>query len=232
MYKEYLEVMAKALEQMATHGWEFYFASFVPVVLTGISILLGIFYNCSSKKFQEKISKMEKNYHQRTLVISVYSGFVDTDIFSLCEEGYLYDHRLIPLVLDKISKKQTEIEKLKNILCMSMVNDSSTEAKELKDAVKNACNCYVQVCRDIKIYLASTEFDQTERLAVERANTVVPSAVLDGSYCRNLKYRHEYVSTFLESTEIKEINTKLASLRGSLSDEKFDCYFQKYLTTL
>lgn len=216
--------LVNAVEGISLRDWIFYIATFGPLALSLISIVIAFWASRNSEETLKRIATAEERLHNRKILLDAYTSIIDHSVAYYVNEG-LYR---LPLWATNIcldfDKKRLEIWTHANRVRLLLMKDNSNEAKNLLKAIDDACNSYVKVTDQIKIYVANGVCVQKYTAAMASilgANI----GLTEGEVLVNPLLRQQ----FMLLTGDPQIDSLLREYLDALADEKFDVHFKNYI---
>lgn len=213
-----------AVEEISLRDWIFYIATFGPLALSLISIVIAFWASRNSEETLKRIATAEERLHNRKILLDAYTSIIDHSVAYYVNEGLYRLPTLAKDICADFDKKRSEIWNHKNRVRLLLMKDDSVEAKNLLKAIDDACNSYVKVTEQIKIYIANGACLQkyiSAMSSILRQNAGLTEAgVLIDPLLRQ---------QFMQLTGDKLVDQYLQEFVESTSDDNLDIYFKKYI---
>lgn len=222
--------LVSAIEAISLRDDVFYVATFGPLALSLISIVIALWANTNTGKILRQIATSEEKSFKRQQVFEIYSSFLEINALFDINKEHIYAPRWAKRLSQELKGTRIRMAQARNRLNLLLLGDTSNDAVNLMGAVDAALDAYRKLDKTVRTHIDSPEYKKIKKEAL--------SSVTNDS-------EENYFSQFQDVNEINplyfmnikdKVLDEIIGLKkeylGAIEDKHFNAYFKNYLNKL
>lgn len=219
------------LKDISEPGVLDYIEAIAPVCISILALIVSHWGKSNTEAIQKKIATSEDRASKRTILLEVYSEYLNFETITYIEEGFFRIPNDVRRSWVDLTKKKIDMNISLNKVKLILMGDKSELSANLISSIRNAFLIYIDLYDAISEFIDNGECDSRYKRAMDILHKKYGLDIEDHILLSNRDVRQEFLS-LSNCQKVNDIYGLKEKYLSAISDGSFDINFKKYFDAL